>query len=433
MDWEQKWVAAVKDISSDVKYEDSSQILRALIKTGLLRFDDMENNPEKFFLAHRLLVDPLKRGPGFWIRFTVQYNLFAGTVLGLGGPEHLEQLEHMQQTGTLGCFGLTERFAGVNSGLVVNTTATWVPEKQMFKLHSPDEGSYKNWISQGLTAEKCAVIANLIVNGKAYGPHGFLMDLRRGGQVVDGVTLGDMGRKSTGNDLDNAWIKFDNVLLQKNALLNRFADIVNNKYVQTTKERMRIEIIGQRLLSGRVAVAQAALTFARKLYTHTKKYSDDKKCWAPGATPALSDIPQLNALYEEGDRELTKMESFASLVEGKLNEDLRASKIPSPALVHAIAVAKVNSVERAIDLCHRLKQEVGSYALMGDTGFEHLDFLNCCKFAEGDSRILMQKMARDRVRAYAKGRYKGTGEIGQLCEILHKGGSKRWNENFRSV
>lgn len=32
---------------------------------------------------------------------------------------------------------------------------------------------------------------------------------------------------------------------------------------------------------------------------------------------------------------------------------------------------------------------------MDDTGFQHLDFLQCCKFAEGDSRILMQKLARD--------------------------------------
>tara|TARA_B110001469_G_scaffold115039_1_gene119374 strand:+ start:248 stop:472 length:225 start_codon:yes stop_codon:yes gene_type:complete len=72
-------------------------------------------------------------------------------------------------------------------------------------------------------------------------------------------------------------------------------------------------------------------------------------------------------------------------------------------------------VETSIDLCWRLKQEVrshalsgpnpnpnpnpnpdqvGSYALMGSSGFKHLDFLNCCKFAEGDSRVLMQKMVR---------------------------------------
>ncbi len=35
----------------------------------------------------------------------------------------------MQNKGELGCFGLTEKFAGVNSGLVVNTTVEWNEEK----------------------------------------------------------------------------------------------------------------------------------------------------------------------------------------------------------------------------------------------------------------------------------------------------------------
>jgi acyl-CoA oxidase len=67
-----------------------------------------------------------------------------------------------------------------------------------------------------------------------------------------------------------------------------------------------------------------------------------------------------------------------------------------------IATAKVKAVEASIDLCWRLKQEVGSYALMGDSGFGTLDFLQCCKFAEGDSRVLMLKMSRDRLRRFAK-------------------------------
>ena len=37
-------------------------------------------------------------------------------------------------------------------------------------------------------------------------------------------------------------------------------------------------MIGQRLFSGRVAVAWAALTFTRKLFEMTKRYSDQKKC-----------------------------------------------------------------------------------------------------------------------------------------------------------
>ena len=145
-------------------------------------------------------------------------------------------------------------------------------------------------------------------------------------------------------------------------------------------------------------------------------------------------------------------------------------------LVEAIAVCKVKAVEDSISLVHRLKNEVGSYALMAGAGIElsfllyaglpiylfrylfiylcvcpsmHLivyiyyqhfsssyltptptltqiwhdvnctvlgfdqsDFLTCCKFAEGDSRVLMQKMSRDRYRAFLKSEYsKSAGEL----------------------
>jgi hypothetical protein len=33
-----------------------------------------------------------------------------------------------------------------------------------------------------------------------------------------------MGKKTVGNDLDNAWIAFENVKLPKSALLNRYDD-----------------------------------------------------------------------------------------------------------------------------------------------------------------------------------------------------------------
>merc|ERR1711939_444783 len=87
-------------------------------------------------------------------------------------------------------------------------------------------------------------------------------------------------------------------------------------------------------------------------------------------------------------------------------------------LTNAIAAAKVVAVEMSIDHCFRLKQEVGSHALMGGTGFEQMDFLQCCKFAEGDSRILMQKMSRDRVRTFSKKPGDVMGEEARLCGII---------------
>merc|ERR1719210_2578323 len=39
----------------------------------------------------------------------------------------------------------------------------------------------------------------------------------------------------------------------------------------------------------------------------------------------------------------------------------------------------------------------------GASGFLYSDILQCAKFAEGDSRVLMQKMSRDRLKQFQKG------------------------------
>lgn len=46
----------------------------------------------------------------------------------------------------LGCFALTERLAGVNSGLVVDTTAEF--HDGHFIINTPTPSAAKNWISQ---------------------------------------------------------------------------------------------------------------------------------------------------------------------------------------------------------------------------------------------------------------------------------------------
>ena len=232
--WEDEWKQVVGDLYYHEDFNKSADQLRAIIKSEMLKFTDLRDNPERFFAAHRTLAErSTELGPGFWIRFTVQYNLFAGTILGLGGDEQLKMLETMQKKGHLGCFALTEKFAGVNSGLVVNTDIEWDNEKEVFIMNTKDESARKNWISQGFVADKAVVVANLKVQDKVVGPHAFVMDFRNeSGDLVDNVTIHDMGIKSVGNDLDNAWIHFDNVELPRSAMLNRYANIdADGQYV----------------------------------------------------------------------------------------------------------------------------------------------------------------------------------------------------------
>lgn len=413
--WATSFASRVANLRSEgVTYEDSAAFLRALTKSGILRFTDIRDRPDRFFLAHRLLATHApEHGPGFWIRFTVQFNLFAGTVVALGGPAHLKQLDAIQDAGQLGCFGLTERLAGVNSGLVVDTTATWDASTQCFIINSPSEGAAKNWISQGLCAEKAVCVADLTVGNKRCGPHAFLIDMRNNStlELTPGITVGDMGRKTTGNDLDNAWISFEHKWLDRDALLDRYCDVtVDGGYVSKGGDgapMSNMELIGQRLFTGRVAVAQGAHEFRRRLFRRTRAHNDAKPCWAPGGgahsskkTLMLSSVPQLRALYREADAREERMTAYLASVERDLCDTLRHGTRPTAGMVESVAAAKVSAVDEAIEYCHRLRQEVGSYALMAGTGFEHTDFLQCCKFAEGDSRILLMKVARDRVKAH---------------------------------
>jgi acyl-CoA oxidase len=338
---------ALMDVNQ-ISYEESSQRLRSLLRSGLLKHTDLLYNPERFFLAHRILAEHATQlGPGFWIRFTVHYNLCMGSILGLGNSEQVKLLDKYQEGGLLGCFSLTEKFAGVNSGMVVNTIAEYSKTRGTFTLRSPEEGAKKNWISQGLVADMTVAVADLHIEGNSFGPHAFLVEMRRDGQLSAGITVGDMGKKTVGNDLDNAWISFNNVELPKSALLNRFGDIDDHgQYVQKVKGMPVFHMIGQRLFTGRVAVAQAAYEFRRKLFETTRAYTDTKRVWSPSGPDHiyLSTIPQVKALYEEEKLKGQKTMAFLDKCEAELCTALRSNNLPSIELVQAIAVAKVLAV-----------------------------------------------------------------------------------------
>jgi hypothetical protein len=76
---------------------------------------------------------------------------------------------------------------------------------------------------------------------------------------------------------------------------------------------MRLEVIGQRLLTGRLCIAQAALVFARTLFARTAAYAREKPVWAPVGAPRLIDMPQLRAVFARADAGLGEIERFVGV------------------------------------------------------------------------------------------------------------------------
>ena len=93
--WTDDFLEVVKDVPSATDPAQSATILRQLVKSELLKFTDMRDQPEKFFMAHRHL-STIGLG-GFGIRFTVQFNLFAGSLVGLASEQQLAVLDDIQK------------------------------------------------------------------------------------------------------------------------------------------------------------------------------------------------------------------------------------------------------------------------------------------------------------------------------------------------
>jgi acyl-CoA oxidase len=106
------------------------------------------------------------------------------------------------------------------------------------------------------------------------------------------------------------------------------------------------DMIGQRLYSGRICVAQASLEYRRQLFKQTKEYSDGKTIFSFSGTRVLSNIPQLTAIYHENEKKMSDIDAFVKSCELSLSDCIRRGVLPSTDLVEAIATCKVRTSSR---------------------------------------------------------------------------------------
>ena len=97
----------------------------------------------------------------------------------------------------IGCYAQTELGHGSNvRGL--ETRATWNPSDKTFTIHSPSLTASKWWIgSLGRAANHAVVMCQLYIEGKNYGPHPFVVQIRdlKTHQPLENIYVGDIGPK----------------------------------------------------------------------------------------------------------------------------------------------------------------------------------------------------------------------------------------------
>lgn len=196
---------------------------------------------------------------GLATKYSVHFFLYVRTILVLGTDKHRHWVERGLQFKDFGCFGLTEIAHGSNVQGIL-TKATYDQENDEFIINTPMERGMKFWIGNAAhTANMCVVFANLIVHGKDYGIHIFVVPIRDAhtNRVLAGVVIGDCGDKLGHKVVDNGYILFRNVKVPRDALLDKVTQ-VNNKGEVTSlfkKKQKRFAVQLSALSEGRVKIS----------------------------------------------------------------------------------------------------------------------------------------------------------------------------------
>jgi acyl-CoA oxidase len=348
------------------------------------------------------------------IKFGVQFGLWGMSVQSLGTEKHYEK--YLKDIGSLkvpGCFAMTETHHGSNvKGL--ETTATYHHESKTFSIHTPHEKAQKEYIGNAaLHGQMATVFAKLIIDGHDYGVNAFIVPLREvNGVILDGITIGDCGHKMGLNGVDNGTIRFNEVVIPKENMLDRFASVNEKGEFESpipSDNRRFFTMLGT-LVGGRIGIPRSALAAAKSGLAIAIKYSDQRRQFGPEGG---SEVPILNYRMHQRRLLVPLAKSYAVhfalqyLTERFLNKT--ESEMQE---IEALAAGlKSYSTWSTTAILQECREACGGKGYLSENRIDALkNDTEIYTTFEGDNTVLMQLVAKNRLSEFRK----SFGEMGSF-------------------
>lgn len=390
------------NISLDDERKLAYDRLKKVCDLGIVSVNDFKTNPKNIFTVHEL--NGMCDG-SLCTKFTVQFNLFGGTVLKLGTDKHHQLLcESIDKLDKIGCFGLTELGYG-NNAVEMETTAHYDQENKEFIINTPSTKAQKYWITNGAVhAHYSVVFARLIMpDGTNQGLHGFLVPIRdeKTLEVKDNIKIWDMGYKIGLNGIDNATLWFDNVRIPQDNLLDSISQITEDgQFIssiedKSSRKRKRFIVLADQLLSGRVCISSMCLGSTKMVLASTIKYANTRL--AVGKK-GFSDMAIINYQLQQNELMPLIATTYAQNIflnyvyeryQNKSDEDygevVRLCCIAKPLITW--------HTENTATIC---RERCGGQGFLSANRFgEALSGAHAGITAEGDNKVIQQKVSKE--------------------------------------
>jgi len=356
------------------------------------------------------------------IKFGVQFGLWGMSIYSLGTEKHYKK--YLKDIGSLelpGCFAMTETHHGSNvKGL--ETTAVYNHSDQTFTINTPSPNAQKEYIGNAaLHGQMATVFAKLVIEGKDYGVNAFIVPLRNAkNKTLKGVTIRDCGLKMGLNGVDNGTIRFDNVSIPKENMLDRFASINNRGEFESPipSDNRRFFTMLSTLVGGRIGIPRSALAAAKSGLAIAIRYGDQRRQFGPEGG---SEVPILN--YRIHQRRLIPLlaKTYALhfglqyLTQRYINKnDNEMQEIEALA-----AGMKSYTTWHTRDTLQECREACGGKGYLSENRIDALkNDTEIYTTFEGDNTVLMQLVAKSRLSEFRKqfGKMDALGMINYVFE-----------------
>jgi len=356
------------------------------------------------------------------IKFGVQFGLWGMSIFSLGTEKHYAK--YLKDVGSLqlpGCFAMTETHHGSNvKGL--ETTATYNHSNQTFTIHTPNPDAQKEYIGNAAKHGRMAtVFAKLIIGGKDYGINAFIVPLRdESMKTLKGITIGDCGQKTGLNGVDNGTIRFDNVSIPKENMLDRFASVNAKGEFESpipSDNRRFFTMLGT-LVGGRIGIPRSALAAAKSGLTIAIRYADQRRQFGPDGG---SEVPILN--YRMHQRRLFPLLAKSYAVHFGLQyltkRYINKKENEAQEIEGLAAGMKSYATWHTRDTLQECREACGGKGYLSENRIGNLkNDTEIYTTFEGDNTVLMQLVAKNRLSEFRKqfGKMNALGMINYVFE-----------------
>lgn len=361
-----------------------------------------ENLAEYFAIMETLSFHDLS----LVIKFGVQFGLWGMSIQSLGTEKHYEK--YLDKVGKLklpGCFAMTETHHGSNvKGL--ETTATYNHSDKTFTIHTPHPKAQKEYIGNAANhGQMATVFAKLIVDDIDYGVNAFVVPIRNeNNEILEGIRIGDCGIKMGLNGVDNGTISFQNVVIPKDNMLDRFATVNDEGAFESpipSDNRRFFTMLGT-LVGGRIGIPRSALSAAKSGLAITIRYSDQRRQFGPEGG---SEIPILN--YRMHQRRLFPhlAQTYALHFALRYLTQRFIDKTPDEMQeIEALAAGlKAYTTWHTTATLQECREACGGKGYLSENRIDALkNDTDVYTTFEGDNTVLMQLVAKNRLSVFRK-------------------------------